>query len=77
MNFLYDNGSNDARSVEKALASAANGGSAEVVEFLLDTGLVSSDAFDEAFKRACCGYKTTDVVKYLYSLKRTTPQGIN
>ncbi|ETP16454.1 hypothetical protein F441_08932, partial [Phytophthora nicotianae CJ01A1] len=75
--YLYNSEWDDPGLVGRAFASAACGAEMQVVKFLIATDRVSSEAFDKAFKLACSGYQTFNVVALLYCLKRVSQQGID
>ncbi|KAG1713257.1 hypothetical protein DVH05_000977 [Phytophthora capsici] len=70
MEYIYEDGCKDSELVRLALANAASEAHIEVVKFLLESGRVTSEAFEEAFIEACFGHKPQSIntVMLLYKL---------
>ncbi|KAG1713260.1 hypothetical protein DVH05_000980 [Phytophthora capsici] len=78
MEYIYKDGCKDSELVELALANAASEAHIEVVQFLLESGRVTSEVFDEAFIQACFGNKPQSIntVMLLYKLGQVSRQCI-
>ncbi|KAL3670340.1 hypothetical protein V7S43_004650 [Phytophthora oleae] len=90
LEYLYNNGCNDPELIGLAFTFAVTQALVianvnlikahrQVVEFLLGTGCVTSEAFENTFKTACSenDYTCIDTVKLLYKWNRASPQCID
>jgi hypothetical protein len=66
LTYLYRRGQDDSNLVGYALSSAARSGGIDMLTLLLDTGKVSTDAFDVAFWNAACRGRI-EIVTFLSS----------
>ncbi|KAE8903907.1 hypothetical protein PF010_g2931 [Phytophthora fragariae] len=76
--YLYDNDFSTAKSVEEAFASSVGSACTRtaVANFLLDTDMVSSASFDNAFKKAVLD-GSIKAVEFLFGKGRVSPRTVN